>query len=198
MSQDNLAGGRMRLHTFEDIQRTATPAALDKAARYQRQRRAFVAEMADDGTLIQGRVQGTQRRPYAVTIELGIGPDGRVRIDGSCTCPVGFNCKHVAALLIESMATPEGRRLAPSAGGPLLSPQAESWLAELDRAAALSEDAYAPSIRQRLIYVLSIDHGVGGPPQAVLELRSVRLLKDDSFSDKVSNYDPQRLLQNKS
>jgi superfamily II DNA or RNA helicase len=178
----------VRLHTLEDIRRTVTPAALDQAALYQRRRRAFVTDMADDGTRIHGRVQGTQRRPYAVTIELGIGTHGKVQIDGSCSCPVGFNCKHVAALLIESMATPEGRMLAPSAG-PVLSPQAESWLADLDRAMALSEDQYPPSIRQRLIYALSITDGASGPP--VLELKSVRLLKDDSFSGTVSNYDPQ-------
>ena len=98
----------MRLHTFEDIQRTVTQAALDKATIYQRRRRALVTDMVDDGTLIQGRIQGTQRRPYTVTIELGIGPDNSVRIDGSCSCPVGFNCKHVAALLrtaVEKSAT---------------------------------------------------------------------------------------------
>ena len=181
----------MRLHTFEDIQRTVAAAALDKATAYQRRRRAFVTDMADDGTRIEGRVQGTQRRPYRVTIEVRPGPDGKVRIDGSCSCPVGFNCKHVAALLIESMATPEGRRLAPSAGGPVLSPQTESWLAELDRAMALSDDAYPPSIRQRLVFVLSITDDAFGPPQPVLELKSVRLLKDDSFSRTVSTYDPQ-------
>ena len=71
MRQDNTEGERVR-HTFEDIQRTVTPAALEKATLYQRRRRAFVTDMADDGTRIQGRVQGTQRRPYTVTIELGI------------------------------------------------------------------------------------------------------------------------------
>ena len=74
----------------------------------------------------------------------------------------------------------------------MLSPQAESWLADLDRAMALSDDEYPPSIRQRLIYLLSITDGVAsGPPQPVLELKSVRLLKDDTFSGTVSNYDPQ-------
>src|SRR5512144_1294487 len=191
MRRDNIEGGHVRLHTFEDIRRTVPPAALDKATIYQRGRRAVVTDMAEDGTLVQGRVQGTQRRPYTVPVELGVGPDGRVKIDSSCSCPVGFNCKHVAALLIESMATPEGRKLAPSIAGPVLPPQAESWLAELDRAMALSEDAYPPSIRQRLIYVLSIADDISGPPQPVLELKSVRLLKDDSFSATVSNYDPQ-------
>lgn len=158
----------MRLHTLDDIRRTASASAFEKATLYQRRRRAFVTEMAEDGTRIKGRVQGTQRRPYSLVIEVGIGPDGRVRIEGSCSCPIGYNCKHVAALLIETMVTAEGRKLAPPAGRPVLSPQAESWLADLDRAMALSEDEYPTSIRQRLIYVLSIDHGVFGPPQPVL------------------------------
>jgi Superfamily II DNA/RNA helicases, SNF2 family len=181
----------MRIHSFDDITRTVGPAALDKAARYQRQRRATVTHMADDGTLIEGRVQGTQRRPYVVTVEVAIGGDGRAAIEGTCSCPVGFNCKHVAALLIESMATPAGRKLAAVAGGAVLSPQAESWLGELDRALALSEEDYPPTIRQRLIYVLSIDDGAAGPPEAMLELQSVRLRKDDTFSERTSRYDPQ-------
>ncbi|MBX3515985.1 MAG: SWIM zinc finger family protein [Rhodospirillales bacterium] len=181
----------MRLHTLDDIRRTVSAAAFEKATLYQRRRRAFVSDMADDGTRIEGRVQGTQRRPYTVIITLEISSDGKLRIDGSCSCPVAFNCKHVAALLIESMTTPEGRQLASSAARPVLPPQAESWLADLDRAMALSDDEYPPSIRQRLIYVLSIDHGVLGSPQPVLELKSVRLLKDDILSSTVSNYDPQ-------
>lgn len=37
---------------IEDIQRTVTPAALDKAALYQRRRWAFVTAMSDDGARI--------------------------------------------------------------------------------------------------------------------------------------------------
>lgn len=172
-----------------------TSAALEKATIYQRRRRAFVTEMAGDGSLIRGRVQGTQRRPYAATVALGAGANGTVRIDGSCSCPVGFNCKHVAALLIESMAAPNGQRLA-APSRPVLPPPAENWLAELDRAMALSEDQYPPLVRQRLIYVLSIADAASSPPRAVLELKLVRLLKDGSFSSNASNYDPQLAFSN--
>lgn len=82
----------MRLYSFEDIGRAVGAAALEKATTYQRRRRAFVIEIAEDGSRIEGRVQGTQRRPCAVTIALGGGADGRATIDGSCSCPVGFNC----------------------------------------------------------------------------------------------------------
>ncbi len=185
----------MRLHTLDDIRRTVTPAAFEKATRYQRQGRARVTGMAEDGRRIEGQVQGTQRRPYTVSIDIETATDGRARIDGTCSCPVGDNCKHVATLLLESMAMPEGRKLttklAIPATGPALSPQAEGWLAELDRALALSDDDYPASIRQRLIYVLSIADAVTGPPVPVLELRSVRLLKNDQFSDRSTSFDPQ-------
>ena len=186
----------MRLHSFDDIRRTVTSAALNKATIYQRRRCASITEMADDGTFIRGRVQGTECRPYAVTINLGVGRDGRVRIDGSCSCPVGFNCKHVAALLIECMASPAGPRMPPPAPRPVLTPQTENWLAELDRAITLSEDDYPPSVRQRLIYVLSIDQDVSRPPQPLIDLKSVRLLKDSSFSEKPTNYDPRSAFAN--
>ncbi len=69
--------------------------------------------------------------------------------------------------------------------------QTQSWLDELDRAVALSEDDYPPSIRQRLIYVLAIVQGADGPPRAVVEPKSVRLLKDGGFAGNAATYNPQ-------
>ncbi|MFZ1413185.1 MAG: DEAD/DEAH box helicase [Defluviicoccus sp.] len=175
----------MRIHSFDDISRAVPAAAMDKGTAYQRRRRATVTEMADDGSVICGRVQGSQYRPYTVRITLATTPEGAVSIAGQCSCPVSFNCKHVAALLIESMATPAGRTRAPVAtapsAAPVLTPQTETWLADLDRALSLSADTYPPSVRQRLIYLLSLAEGDGGPAQLVLEQKSVRLRKDDSF-----------------
>lgn len=181
----------MRPYTYEDIRRAVGDAALDKATSYQRRHRASLSDATPDGTHIKGRVQGTLQRPYTVSIRLRPGDEGRLKIDGSCSCPVGFNCKHVAALLLESMAAPAGQTPAPSIAGPVLPPQVESWLAAFDRAMALDEDDYPPAIRQRLIYVLSVADAAHSPPRAVIELKSVRLLKDGSFSRTVSNYDPQ-------
>ena len=176
----------MRIHTFEDISRAVPAAALDKGTAYQRRRRATVTEMADDGSQICGQVQGSQYRPYKVRITVTTRPDGAVSIDGHCTCPIRYNCKHVAALLIESMATAAGRTrhpviAAPVATPPVLTPQAEAWLSDLDRALQLSADTYPPTVRQRLIYVLSIVESGGGPAQLALQQMSVRLRKDDSF-----------------
>ncbi len=72
----------MRLHTIEDIRREVTGTALNKAVAYQRQHRAVVTSMADDGSLIEGRVQGTRSRPYAVAVRLQVLDNGGLRVLG--------------------------------------------------------------------------------------------------------------------
>ncbi|MDZ3838675.1 MAG: DEAD/DEAH box helicase [Rhodospirillales bacterium] len=179
----------MRLHTFEDIRRAISPSAMDKATRYQRRRQATITAMAEDGTSIEGRVQGSAPMAYRASIALVPAADGSVAIRGSCTCPVGYNCKHVAALLIESMARPGLTRAAaapaqaPAAPPPVTLPnEATAWLADLDREMALCEDAYRPTVQQRLMYVLDAAPDRRGRVVVTLELASVRLRKDGSFS----------------
>ena len=57
-----------------------------------------------------GEVQGSQRLPYELSIELTLTPDGRVAgWDSECDCPVGYQCKHGVALLLK--AAYQGLRL---------------------------------------------------------------------------------------
>jgi superfamily II DNA or RNA helicase len=57
-----------------------------------------------------GEVQGSQRLPYELSIELTLTPGGRVAAwDSDCTCPVGHQCKHGVALLLK--AAYQGLRL---------------------------------------------------------------------------------------
>jgi superfamily II DNA or RNA helicase len=53
--------------------------------------------------LLSGQVQGTQKLPYDVTVEVRRSPEGRV-LDwvGDCSCPVGEQCKHAIALMIKA------------------------------------------------------------------------------------------------
>src|SRR3990172_3241908 len=51
------------------------------------------------GTRLTGRVQGSEHKPYRVTIDLSGGGLG-----GDCTCPIGYDCKHVAAVLYAAAA----------------------------------------------------------------------------------------------
>ena len=53
--------------------------------------------------LLLGEVQGSQQAPYEISIELQLTPDGLVaNWDSDCTCPVGHNCKHGAALMLKA------------------------------------------------------------------------------------------------
>ena len=57
---------------------------------------------------LDGKVRGRSRYVYEQDIEIRYGhheDDDGVKIDGYCSCPVGFNCKHVAALCLHYQAT---------------------------------------------------------------------------------------------
>lgn len=56
-----------------------------------------------DGEFLTALVQGSRAHPYRVRIELLAGRKGSW-VEGSCTCPVGYNCKHVAAVLMAGLA----------------------------------------------------------------------------------------------
>ena len=55
---------------------------------------------------IVGRVAGSGGRVYSVDATLGRGADGRLsNVDGHCSCPIGYNCKHVTAVLLDVAQT---------------------------------------------------------------------------------------------
>lgn len=192
-------------YSESDILREMSPKLLDAARSYVNQGR--VAAFTQDGDFIFARVVGQARRPYEQTIGL---PDARrgVGIAGECTCPVGFNCKHVAAALLFGLRsgtvakppTTEERvaRLlaapshhsapAPAAGA--LPPNLLLWFDGLDRARATAEETYPKEIAQRLVYVLMPVSSGGGTARLGLRPISTRLLKDGSFSEACRPYEP--------
>ena len=71
---------------------------------------ALSIEAVDDYWLVAGHVQGSQRKPYAVTVDLVLDEQGAIEDwDSVCNCPVGYQCKHGVALLIK--AAYQGKRL---------------------------------------------------------------------------------------
>ncbi|MDD5365205.1 MAG: DEAD/DEAH box helicase [Gallionellaceae bacterium] len=51
------------------------------------------------GGAIVATVQGTARHPYAVHIVISQARDGQLHLNAACGCPVGWFCKHTAAVL---------------------------------------------------------------------------------------------------
>lgn len=138
------------LYTLADVQRIFSAGEIAKGQAYFRDGLVLAVEIGADGTVLRGQVQGTLRRPYTATVHIQPqGGYGRSRygtgtlLAGSCSCPVGYNCKHTVALLLAALtqyqAAPAKREESPEA--PLA-----AWLTTLDQATAASEQN---SIRTR-------------------------------------------------
>lgn len=64
-----------------------------------------------DGDLLRADIQGSSRQPYRVMIDVAASTrTGRSRLHGTCSCPVGHDCKHLAALVMAAMHPQEDGR----------------------------------------------------------------------------------------
>jgi superfamily II DNA or RNA helicase len=82
-----------------------------RALPYARGGAVLDLEVGPFGESAKGLVRGTARQPYRCRVILNTLSDGTM-IDflGSCSCPVGDDCKHSVALLLVAMAPPEIER----------------------------------------------------------------------------------------
>jgi superfamily II DNA or RNA helicase len=72
-----------------------------KGAQYVRRR--AVVFMAWDGarSTLRGTVRGREEHPYSTEAFFSFGDESSLEfVHGQCSCPVGYNCKHVAALIL--------------------------------------------------------------------------------------------------
>lgn len=80
---------------------------------------ALLSEHEDSGRLLT-RLRGTGTAVYEQTISFFVDPRTGLHLRGLCTCPIGFNCKHVAAaLMAHEAALVRARRLGAQGGAPV-------------------------------------------------------------------------------
>ncbi|GAA1785797.1 DEAD/DEAH box helicase [Agromyces lapidis] len=114
-------------------------------------------------------VRGSSAESYRVNVRLDLGIPGRTTIlSGTCSCPVGRNCKHVAAALL---ASAERHRQEAAAPAPEIEDAAgRGWRAELEAlTTAAGRDAGESVPRQPLALQFELRERVarrGGPRQA--------------------------------
>lgn len=182
--------------TLDDIRDIATANAFDKGQRYWRQGNVIDVKVDDAEGAITSRVRGSERKPYSQVIEIGPTRDDWTEIDGHCSCPVGYNCKHVVAVLLKLVAdkdtaSPMANRVAPASPPEQpkpeppteqLSPQLAAWIDNLASLALRNSEDYPPGINQRLIYVLDIARSSAGIGRLTVKPMSVRLLKSGRFA----------------
>ena len=149
----------------ESLRRVVGSSAFERGMEYVRKGRVLEAHLESGGG-IRGMVKGSEWKPYEQRIHL----DG-TEIDGFCTCPVGENCKHVAAVLLDLMGKEETVETLDEKADPAVA----AWLKELSDVFA-DPNAYPPDVPQRVYYVLTTDaKGI------VLELVATRVLKTGGF-----------------
>jgi superfamily II DNA or RNA helicase len=130
--------------------------AFQAGAQYVREGRVLKAERIGE-TEIVATVRGSDKMPYTQTITL----DGRA-IDGYCTCPVGFNCKHVAAAMLKLLergpliVTGPGD-IAPKAGPALSRHPAPALGSSQTSPAAAPKPNLSPDLRLWLDRLKTID-----------------------------------------
>ena len=117
---------------------------LDKARAYVE----VVQDLEVDPEYVRAVIPGTARKPYLAMAKLVAGKNGTQTLVSNCSCPVGSQCKHVAAMLLRAI----DERAAPDR----VSPGVLSWVEDLRRASvAVAKKKARPSgVRQQLFYLL--------------------------------------------
>ena len=156
--------------------------AMEKAVSYQAQGRVSKLKVSNDLKHVTAEVRGSGSNRYQVDIALTFSGDELTSLDGDCDCPMEYNCKHVAATLLEALSGKEiaapglpAAREMPTAP-PVLSFELTNWIDSVGRAAR----GGAGDQGQCLLYCLEpSEHTM---PQLELSLRSVRVLKGGAFA----------------
>jgi superfamily II DNA or RNA helicase len=161
-------------HIYDFFSRSA----MEKAHAYRAQQRVKALEVSEDLTHIRAKVRGSAASDYRVEIQLEFGPDRLTDLDGECSCPMAFNCKHVAATLLEALngtAVPQVAR-APAQKAPEPLPyEVREWIEAFGK--ALRSDDYPADASHRLLYCLQASYQGVQVPVLAVSLRSVRMLK---------------------
>lgn len=165
------------------IQRVCGDMAFRRGQGYQQQGRVLSIELEERSIgleVVKSKVAGTGSLVYEQVIELRNHSKQHVEIDGECTCPVGYDCKHVAAVLIELL---KQRRSDPVAEDS--EAQIESWFKQLKKASIsvnhAAEEIYPEAVRYRLVYVLEPDLSNVDAQGLQIAAYKVRLLKAGGY-----------------
>jgi superfamily II DNA or RNA helicase len=188
-------------HDLRDVFHDVTLERGLDYARRGRVRKARLTELPDGSMRIEAEVRGSEPVAYRVAVAVGSSTVRGPRIECSCTCPVGYNCKHGAATLIDFYKLEPARvepadataedveaeaatwplttaapKAAVRSARPTTPPEHAAWLAQLR---ALRSEAPAAPRTQRMVFVIDVEP-YRGLPAVTLLYGNVR--KDGSLS----------------
>lgn len=123
-------------------------AYFSRGENYFNEKRVHHIDVDESESLVKisGLIRGSGRR-YSAEVELDIHNKKLIDITGECTCPVGFNCKHVVALVLEYINQTK------SVSTKILSDPSSQWLYQLNKANKTSADS--KNLKQTLLYLIN-------------------------------------------
>ena len=153
-----------------------------------------------DYFILTAEVQGTRPMPYRVVITTRAIPTQKgVVIEPTCSCPVGWECKHAAATCLAALAAEDStfgpqvhdanlvaqmvaslRQPQPSVSQPKIDP-VEQWLESLAQAEIIAPVPQRP--HESILYIFDVKEENWPVPsrQLVIRLKIAGLLKDGSY-----------------
>ncbi len=133
-----------KTYTLSDVVRWYSMQELNKAKAYLNS----ISQLKVQADKITAQVKGTAKLPYAVEITFQNDMAGMLGIRPVCSCPVGYKCKHTAAVLLSALALPRA---------PVVNPALLAWVEAFRKAQSTAAKKKAkPSQRpERLCYVLT-------------------------------------------
>jgi superfamily II DNA or RNA helicase len=149
--------------SLQDLRRGMSSLYVERGERYVSAGRVCARDYDPEHNRYRASVEGSQPEPYRIDARVLAGRTGPT-VYGTCTCPVGVNCKHVAAVLLDALA--QGRHAMPRhelqseapqrAPEPALSANLELWIEEARRAAQPhpAQEGYPPNVWHRVLYLL--------------------------------------------
>ncbi|SDY38306.1 Superfamily II DNA or RNA helicase, SNF2 family [Modestobacter sp. DSM 44400] len=94
-----MATGWARAVTDREIRDAVGQSSFLRAVTYVRQGRVFDLRAEPNGQVLMAKVKGAAPTPYRTVITAEKGGDGSWW-SGHCSCPIGGDCKHVAAVIL--------------------------------------------------------------------------------------------------
>jgi superfamily II DNA or RNA helicase len=88
---------------WRDLETAFHDSTLERGRQYASGGQVAQIAAEEDGSTTQltARVQGSDAQPYETRVQLVRSGARVIDIEGRCTCPVGYNCKHAAAVVIK-------------------------------------------------------------------------------------------------
>jgi superfamily II DNA or RNA helicase len=192
------------LFSFAELRHAFPLGTFDSGLAYARQGRVLRIGPGDDEGEIEAQTKGSRPTPYRQSIRRTLARNGKLPFIGRCTCPMSWNCKHVAAVLATlaqeygtgdrpapppSVPAPRAVTPAPSGQGAGLPPLVAAWLRDLPM-----DHAEQPELatRERLVYVLEVRASPRSARQLAVTSFTQSIRKDGSLGA-VKKYEPHRV-----